>query len=572
MGLSMLATFNNLKILHKTLLLVGFLGVLTAASGTFAILSMATISHKVDDMQGGSNELLMANELILAQVRAVRSAYMIATLDTKESVVDGFKRIETLEKTFGEHFAKLKEGADSEQAPLLAKVEETYLPYLQQAKVILAEAKAIYIDQTTSDDAAMKAAIAVGSEKGSALGRALEAYAENTKEDFHELSLTADKLDKTTRQSLIIAVITVLITGSVCGYFLASKGIVQPLKEIVVTLQNLASNNLDIKVAGAGRKDEIGDVAKTAETFQIALVKNRDMVEAEKAEQKKKEVRQQKIEKLISNFDATATQTVSTVASASTELSQTAEQMSQVAGETGQQSVTVASASEQASQNVQSVASAAEEMAATTQEISRQIANANGIVLEAMNKAESANKSSQELVVMSKSVGEITGLIEKIASQINLLALNATIESARSGEAGKGFAVVANEVKNLAGQTSKATEQIRSQLDGVQKIADQVATVLVDVRESIARVSESSSTIAAAVEEQSAATQEIVSNMNVAAKGVEQINTGITSIKNGTSSTTAATQQVLDASNMLSTQAEKMNTEVRSFLQNILAA
>lgn len=295
-------------------------------------------------------------------------------------------------------------------------------------------------------------------------------------------------------------------------------------------------------------------------------------MEAEQREQREKEARSQRVAQLIAEFDTNATRTVSTVASASTELSQTAEHMSQLAMDANRQSTEVASASQQASQNVQSVASAAEEMAATVQEISRQVSLSSSMVREAMQKAESADASSRELVEMSRAVGAIADLIENIAGQINLLALNATIESARSGEAGKGFAVVANEVKNLATQTAKATEQIRQQLDGVQKTAVDVADILGSVKESIGKVSESSTTIAAAVEEQSAATHEIVSNMSTATLGVEQINQGIFSIKGGTETTSASTNEVLSAAKMLSEQAEKMNSEVKSFLQQIQTA
>lgn len=295
-------------------------------------------------------------------------------------------------------------------------------------------------------------------------------------------------------------------------------------------------------------------------------------MEAEQREQREKEARSQRVAQLIAEFDTNATRTVSTVASASTELSQTAEHMSQLAMDANRQSTEVASASQQASQNVQSVASAAEEMAATVQEISRQVSLSNTMVREAMQKAESADASSRELVEMSRAVGAIADLIENIAGQINLLALNATIESARSGEAGKGFAVVANEVKNLATQTAKATEQIRQQLDGVQKTAVDVADILGSVKESIGKVSESSTTIAAAVEEQSAATHEIVSNMSTATLGVEQINQGIFSIKGGTETTSASTNQVLSAAKMLSEQAEKMDSQVKSFLQQIQTA
>jgi methyl-accepting chemotaxis protein len=211
-------------------------------------------------------------------------------------------------------------------------------------------------------------------------------------------------------------------------------------------------------------------------------------------------------------------------------------------------------------------------MAATVREIASQVAKSTEVVTEAMQKVDAADRSSKELVKTSQSIGAITVLIESIAEQINLLALNATIESARAGEAGRGFAVVANEVKNLAAQATKATEQIRQQLSTVQEMSEQVAGELGVVKVAVDKVNEYSSTIAAAVEEQSAATNEIVSNMQTAAHGVDQINANVNSIRTSADETSESTRQVLDAAKLLSQQSEMLNLEVDTFLKGIQAA
>ncbi|WP_435640282.1 methyl-accepting chemotaxis protein [Micavibrio aeruginosavorus] len=556
------------KILSLVAIMVGFIAFL----GFNAYSSIYDLHMGVVGLSERSDRLRITNDMIDAQNLVKYSEAVIAIKDTAESVKETEKNLANYKKVFTESMPIMLAAADAEEAPILQELQKRYDVYVAQIEVTLREANEIYIQKTKEDDSALKASIAKSEASAQAT---LEKLWELCADMGNDVAISKDAAIKTAtdaERSIIIVSAIIAVFGFGFGYVLSSAGISKPLVGSVDVLKKLANNDLDVDVKGADRKDEIGDVARAANFFKESLTKQREMVEAEKREQVLKEQRQKRVQELIESFDINATQTVSTVASASTQLSQTAEGMSKIADETNRQSVEVASASEQASHNVQSVASAAEEMAATVQEISRQIAISNNMVQDAMTKAEAADASSRELVDMSSAVGAIATLIEDIAGQINLLALNATIESARSGEAGKGFAVVANEVKNLATQTAKATEQIRQQLDGVQKTAVNVADVLLSVREAIGKVDETSATIAAAVEEQAAATQEIVSNMNTATQGVEQINGGIFSIKGGTDSTTAATREVLDAARMLSVQAEKMDGEVKSFLRDIQAA
>ena len=209
------------------------------------------------------------------------------------------------------------------------------------------------------------------------------------------------------------------------------------------------------------------------------------------------------------------------------------------------------SASTQTSSNMQAVASGAEELAASVGEISRQASEALNISRQAVQQANETNEIVSGLASAAQKIGDVVKLINNIADQTNLLALNATIEAARAGEAGRGFAVVASEVKSLATQTAKATDEISGQIAAVQGSTQSAVAVIEAISQTISRVNEISGAIAASVEEQSSVTQSISSNMQVAARSVNEINDNMTEIANATRSVDDATRKVKEASRAL---------------------
>jgi methyl-accepting chemotaxis protein len=273
--------------------------------------------------------------------------------------------------------------------------------------------------------------------------------------------------------NLIMAIVVVMsLIASVVFSFL---GVARPMTRLNGALGRMAGGDLDVEIPGAGRGDEIGDLAKTVTVIrENAEHKAREEAGA-KVEQDQVAAQRRKAEmiKLADDFEGAVGKIVETVSAASTELEASAGTLTATAERSEELATAVAAASEEASTNVQSVASATEEMASSVTEISRQVQESARMANDAVDQARVTNDRVSELSKAATRIGDVVELINTIAGQTNLLALNATIEAARAGEAGRGFAVVASEVKSLAGQTAKATEDIASQVGAIQSaVAD----------------------------------------------------------------------------------------------------
>jgi methyl-accepting chemotaxis protein len=254
------------------------------------------------------------------------------------------------------------------------------------------------------------------------------------------------------------------------------------------------------------------------------------------------------------------------VSTASDRMGTTADTLRSGAGATAERVTTVAAATEQATSNMQTIAAACTELTNSAKEVGAQVDRSAEITREAVARAAEAGRTISTLSAAGERIGEVAGLISAIAAQTNLLALNATIEAARAGEAGKGFAVVAQEVKSLADQTAKATAQIGAHIAEVQNSTRVAVESISEVGRIIAKVDQTTSQVAATVQAQTLATNEIASNVEQAFTGFSGITANIHKVTENAGETEDMAKTTKDASGELSGQAQRLASEVHNFL------
>jgi methyl-accepting chemotaxis protein len=382
-----------------------------------------------------------------------------------------------------------------------------------------------------------------------------------------------DAADSYTSAFAMLAVIlgVAIIVGIAVGFYLV-RDVSHGIASIVKPMQALGNGDLTAQVPHQGEKTEIGAMADSLQVFKQALIAKKAADEAAAADAEAKIERGRRVDGITRDFESMIGEIVETVSSASTQLEASAGTLTATAERARELTTVVAAASEEASTNVQSVASATEELTSSVNEISRQVQESARMAGDAVNQARTTNDRVSELSKAAARIGDVVELINTIAGQTNLLALNATIEAARAGEAGRGFAVVASEVKALAEQTAKATGEIGQQISGIQAATQDSVNSIKEISGTIERLSEISSTIAAAVEEQGAATQEISRNVQQAAQGTQQVSSNITDVQRGASETGSASSQVLSAAKSLSGDSNRLKLEVGKFLNSVRAA
>jgi len=330
-----------------------------------------------------------------------------------------------------------------------------------------------------------------------------------------------------------VAVGLVLVVG-LC--LLIQRSLARPIGRVRCSLEAMARGDLTV-ATGVGARDEVGRMAQSLATAQEHL---REVIAG-----------------VAASSDA--------VAAASEELSASSAEISASAEETSAQSGVVSAAAEEVSRNVATVAAGAEQMGASIREISQNANEAARVAAQAVAEAETTNATVVKLGDSSREIGNVVKVITSIAEQTNLLALNATIEAARAGEAGKGFAVVANEVKELAQETARATEDIARRVEAIQGDTSGAVEAIGRISEIIGSINDFQLTIASAVEEQTATTNEMSRSVQEAAGGSTEIATNITGVSTAASSTTQALGQTRQAVDELSRMASDLRTTVSRF-------
>ncbi|WP_277278883.1 methyl-accepting chemotaxis protein [Thalassospira lucentensis] len=373
---------------------------------------------------------------------------------------------------------------------------------------------------------------------------------------------------------MVMAGVAAAVLIAVVGISLMiSRGITVPLFAISDNMIRLSGGDHKIDVLYTDQKSEIGDLARSMEIFRDKTIEMEEMrVQREEQERRSEIEKREALRKMADNFEASVGQVVAKVIDASANMQSSAGAMSETAKQVGQRSSVVSAASQEMSSNVETVSAAAEELSASIAEISNQVAHSAEIANGAVRTSEDTHQKIELLAEAANQIGEVVSLITNIAEQTNLLALNATIEAARAGDAGKGFAVVANEVKNLANQTAKATDDIRTQVEGIQVATSNAVDAIAEIAQTIRQLDGSSTTISAAVEEQGAATQEIARNVEQASHGTRDVSENITGVSSAADESEKLSGEVLGLAKGLGQQANELNEAVEAFLKEVRSA
>lgn len=375
----------------------------------------------------------------------------------------------------------------------------------------------------------------------------------------------------TARYLVYVASSLAIIVGLVLA-FIIGKGIAGPIQQITSVMRKLASGRIDVVIPYLGRENEIGAMAEAVRIFRDNKIKADRLTVESETERRDKEARAKSLEELNGRFEDTASALTATLAAAAAGLKENAETMFATTEQAGERSGNVKVAAQRASANIEAVAHAAEELSSSIEAISNNAMNSSLLSTQTTESARATDQAVQALAADAGEIERISSLIKAIAQQTNLLALNATIEAARAGQAGRGFAVVASEVKSLAAQTGSATEEIESQIARMQSVTTRVVTAIQDIVKKTGEMNAIATAVAAAVDQQRAATRTIAQSAQLALSSAVEAVHAVSSVEEASTATKTEAHQVRDAAGHLSRQSDDLRIEFDKFMTGIRAA
>jgi len=558
-------TLPKLSIAAKLYAIFALMATTTIALSVVAVTAArhhAALTDEFESANAGTWNVERVNGLIYAVVMESRGVYMSDDIKTSKIYADGILKFNKQIAKVVVDWKKSVRGDDAELFVQFSKRIAQFIDFRRELARLGTEVSPAAGREWGDNDANRSVRKALNKD----LDQLTEIYSKRATRVYSEINTG---IDKTAMWLSLLACFAVLLATA--GAWVISRSVAKPIADITRVTEAVAAGDASISVPFSERSDEIGALARSIGVFQRAMRSNEELNRTVRGDAEMRTQRQEQMSNEISRFSAEVEATLAELGRISDQMLAASTQLAGAADAASAKTASAAAASSEASSNVRDIASAADELSASVNEIDRQVAQSNAIATKAVNEAGRTNLAVKELDEAAGRIGDVVKLITGIAEQTNLLALNATIEAARAGEAGRGFAVVAGEVKALAGQTSRATEEISTQIAGMQRATVRSIEAITAIEHIIREIGDISGAIAAAVTEQGAATAEIARSVEIAAKRTVETAAGVNLVGTATEDTRASAGAVKTVADDLGSVAGRIRGQVDAFFQRLSA-